>query len=315
MSKVLYLLLLVTCGLGCGTADKYELNLKAQLPANKPDYQKTIVGSLSGHQPLSDGTRIIDRWTKEGRQYTRAYLKAVLENEGIETKFESYESANLNAAIDLLIDPFQGVNVYGILPATSNSNDYIILGGHYDSGKRGAPGADDNATGIALIMSVLREVKQLKMRDKNLVVVFFDQEEEELIGSRAFLEYIESLHWNIQSIHCFDMVGWDGDGDKAMEVFSPSIDLINLYREQADKYDTPLKVIEIDKNTYSASSTDFDVFVPSAFEVIGAGECFYHRDSSPYKDSKEDTYDKVNFPYLLNCSNIVGDVIKELIAK
>ena len=286
-----------------------------ELPPQKAAYQKTIVGQLSGHEALSNRLKIKSRWSSAERRLSKAYLKELITTLGMEAKEQPYTAPNLNPAIDLILDPFQGTNVYGILPATNNSKEYIVLGGHYDSGKRNAPGAIDNATGIALIYSVAKELSKLQHRNKNIVVVFFDQEEEELIGSTAFAKLLKEKQWNVHSIHCFDMVGWDGDKDRAMEIFSGSASLIDTYKRGAKEQDVPIKDIKIDPVGYDNSSTDFDAFVPYGFNIIGAGECFYHRDSSPYKDSPEDTYDTVDFEYLLSCSNLIERIIKKMVSE
>ena len=285
------------------------------LPSTKAEYQKTIVGQLSGKNTLGNNTVIKSRWTKEEREITKKYLKELIVTLGIEPKEHSYISPNLNPAIDLILQPFRGTNIYGILPSTNKSAQYVILGGHYDSGKRNAPGAIDNATGIALIYSVAKELSNLSFRNKNIVIVFFDQEEEELIGSKAFAKYIKEKQWDVHSIHCFDMVGWDSDNDRAMETYSASEELLETYDSIAAQNNVPIKKIVIDPIGYDKNSTDFDAFVPLGFNVIGAGECFYHRDSSPYKDSPQDTFETVDFEYLLSCSDLVESIIKKMVSE
>lgn len=301
--------------ISCQNKTNVDVLMTENLPNDKAAYQKVIVGQLSGEYALSNGTLMKSRWSETERSMAKHYLKELISTLNIEPQEHSYTSPNLNPAIDLILDPFKGTNVYGILPATNQSSDYIVLGGHYDSGKRNAPGAIDNATGIALIYSVAKELLNLEERKKNIVIVFFDQEEEELIGSKAFAKFLKDKAWNIHSMHCFDMVGWDGDNDLAMEVFSGSEALINTYKSVAQQKNIPIKDILIDTVGYDKNSTDFDAFVPYGFNVIGAGECFYHRDSTPYKDSPDDTFETVNFDYLLSCSNLIEDIIKDMVSQ
>lgn len=297
----------------CQGKDNFQLLLTEDLSEQKAEYQKQIVGHLSGEYSLANNITIGSRWSEAERRLAGRYLKELLLQLNIDPQEQNYRSPNLNTAIDLLFGPFRGTNVYGILPATRSSDEYIILGAHYDTGKRNAPGAIDNATGIALIYSVIKEVAEMESRDKNIVVVFFDQEEEELIGSQAFLKFIKDKQWNIHSVHCFDMVGWDEDKDKAMEMFSPSESLRSIYKETAFAHNIQIHEIVIDPIGYDINSTDFDAFVPGGYNVIGAGELFYHRDSTPYKDTPEDTFQTVDFSYLLSSSNLVADIIKELV--
>ena len=298
---------------GC-QVDTQETDLiPAEMPDDIAQIQQLIVGQMSGKYLLGDNTRMKSRWSREERLKAKDYLKELLFQLNIQPHENQYVSSNLNPAIDLILEPFRGANVYGILPSTAISNEYVVLGAHYDTGKRGAPGAIDNATGIALIYSVIKELSELERRTKNVVIVFFDQEEEELIGSKAFVNFLKNQDWNIHSVHCFDMVGWDGDGDRAMETFSASAELRELYREKALDHQIPLQEKVIDPVGYAVSSTDFDAFVPHGFNVIGAGECFYGRDSTPYKDSPQDTFETVDFSYLLSCTNFIKDIIRDLV--
>ena len=301
--------------ISCQLNEANQTLIATELSDKKAEYQRQIIGQLSGASVLSNNKIIGSRWSEEERELAAKYLKELLLQLNIKPHEQNYISANLNPAIDLLFGPYRGTNVYGILPAIQPSDEYIILGAHYDTGKRNAPGAIDNATGIALIYSVVKEVAEMKSRDKNIVVVFFDQEEEELIGSQAFLNLIKDKGWNVHSVHCFDMVGWDEDKDKAIEIFSPSESLRSIYKETALAHDIPIHEIVIDPIGYDRSSTDFDAFVPSGYNVIGAGELFYHRDSTPYKDSPDDTFETVDFNYLLSTSNLISDIIKKLVIK
>ena len=313
MNNITLIVILSLIIIGCQNKTNDDALIAKGLPDQKAEYQRTIVGQLSGNDSLGNNVIIKSRWSKEERILTKRYLKELISTLNIEAKEQNYTSPNLNPAIDLILDPFKGTNVYGILSSTNNSNEYIVLGGHYDSGKRNAPGAVDNATGIALIYSVAKELAKLQSRNKNIVIVFFDQEEEELIGSKAFAELLIEKQWKVHSIHCFDMVGWDGDKDRAMEIYSGTESLIKIYKSVAEQQGTPIHDIKINPVGYDNNSTDFDVFVPLGFNVIGAGECFYHGDSSPFKDSPEDTYDTVDFSYLLSCSNLVELILKKLL--
>lgn len=300
--------------IGCANENETS-NLTLDLPIEKSAYQRKIVGQLSGEYLLSDGTLLNSRWSVDERAAVPPYLKALLREADMEPIEQEYQAANLNPAIDMIMGPFSGVNIYGILPSTNGGSEYVILGAHYDTGKRKAPGADDNATGMALIYSVAKELSKLAVRNKNLVVVFFDQEEEELIGSRAFLGLMREQQWNIHSIHCFDMVGWDGDNDQTYQLISANQRMVDLYKEAAVDKGVSIDERLVNAETYYSNSTDYDVFIPEGYQVAGFGECFYCRDYSPYKDSKDDTFDKVNFNYLLAGNNLVEEVITKIITE
>ena len=88
---------------------------------------------------------------------------------------------------------FVGRNVAGVLPGSDPGlkDQWVLLGAHFDHlGKRGGvlhPGADDNATGVAMLLEVAEHFALCGKRPRRtLVFVAFDQEEEDLLGSKHF---------------------------------------------------------------------------------------------------------------------------------
>ncbi len=89
----------------------------------------------------------------------------------------------------------EDVNVVGHLPPNSGEGGWILLGAHYDGqGKHPAgmvyPGADDNASGMAAFLEVMR-VTALKrehtVSPSGWIFAAFGGEEVGRVGSRAFL--------------------------------------------------------------------------------------------------------------------------------
>ncbi|WP_437833342.1 M20/M25/M40 family metallo-hydrolase [Sorangium sp. So ce1153] len=97
-------------------------------------------------------------------------------------------------------------NVVGLLPARDGSphaGEYIVLGAHYDHLGFGGnsysrapgvhavhPGADDNASGTAMLLEVARRLTALPARpDRNVLFIAFGAEELGTIGSRHFVDH------------------------------------------------------------------------------------------------------------------------------
>lgn len=279
-------------------------NVSGQLKSLKVE-QQLMIGQLSGEFPLSDGSVLRSRDLPENRQIARQYLMSKIKEMGLEPKLQSYRMPNLNPLIDMLFSPFRGANVYTIIPATNASDEYVVLGAHFDT-ELNCPGAIDNATGSTLIYSVGKMLNSLDVRRMNVIIVFFDQEEEELIGSQAFAKYLKSEELTVHSVHTFDMVGWDEDGNKEMELELPTEALEKVYREKATEMGIPLYVTSI-------NSTDHHSFRQEGFPAIGINEAYGKRDTTPYKDTPDDTYQTVNFEYLAGSSLYVYEVINEII--
>jgi Zn-dependent M28 family amino/carboxypeptidase len=123
-------------------------------------------------------------------------------------------SANIRAR-DLLV---QTLTSFGYTPtlqgeydniiATNGSADggpFLLLGAHYDS-VPGCPGADDNASAVAVCLECARLCK-LHHIDRTMIVLF-NREEDGLLGSRDFVQHLSTQAWKIEESHIFEMVGY-----------------------------------------------------------------------------------------------------------
>ena len=96
-------------------------------------------------------------------------------------------------------------NIIAVLPGKDKRlrNEYIVVGSHYDhlglggrnSGSRRPdtlgvhPGADDNASGDAVVLELARHFKKVGS-PRSIIFAFFGAEEQGLIGSKNFLEWM-----------------------------------------------------------------------------------------------------------------------------
>ncbi len=81
------------------------------------------------------------------------------------------------------------VNMIGMLPGTGTET--VIIGAHRDHfGRPGGilfPGADDNASGTAVVLEVARALARLEVRpSRTILFVSFSGEERDLLGSRLY---------------------------------------------------------------------------------------------------------------------------------
>lgn len=123
------------------------------------------------------------------------------------------------------------VQVVGVLPGKSDRR--IVIGGHFDTinmvdKEHGleskAPGANDDASGVALTLEVARALAA-KQWENTLVFVAFSGEEQGLLGSKALAERAKQENWKIDAVLSNDMVGNSANllGDKnarELRVFS-----------------------------------------------------------------------------------------------
>jgi hypothetical protein len=253
------------------------------------NYQREVVGKLSGERPIAEGITLTRRFTAAQRETTRSYLRDELRAMGFEADYHVYST---------------GSNVRAVIAATGASNaPPILLGAHYD-GVSAGPAAADDGTGVALVLSVARYVGALSRRDHPVEILFFDQEEEGLIGSAAYASMLRSSATVIDSMHMFDMLSFDGDGDNAIELWSPSNGLEDLYRLHATPRMIPVNAVRF-------SSSDHQSFLTRGFPAVGVGEEFVGNDHTPHYHRSTDRYEMVNFAYLQRMTRLVMDVLAD----
>ena len=97
-------------------------------------------------------------------------------------------------------------NIIAVLPGKDKQlkNEYIVVGSHYDhlgmggkdSGSRRPdtlgvhPGADDNASGDAVVLELAKYFKKARS-PRSIIFAFFGAEEQGLVGSKQFLEWMK----------------------------------------------------------------------------------------------------------------------------
>lgn len=99
----------------------------------------------------------------------------------------------------------QGVNLVVIKPGTDPTAGALIVGAHYDT-VGGSRGADDNATGVAAVMEVARLLAKTPLQ-RTVRFVFFDREEDGLLGSRAYTRSAARMQ-GVQAAIVVEMVGY-----------------------------------------------------------------------------------------------------------
>ena len=151
------------------------------------------------------------RGRKAGTEYARMaaeYIENQFEEIGIEPFFD-----------DSYFQPFWNnrfQNVVGIIHGSDPvlKNEYIIIGAHYDHigiSLFGSirNGADDNASGVAVLIELGRELQRNQSNLKrSIILIAFDAEEMGLIGSTHFISRWEAPNENIRLMISVDMVGW-----------------------------------------------------------------------------------------------------------
>jgi len=108
-------------------------------------------------------------------------------------------------------------NVIATLVGTKYPDEFVVLGGHYDSlAWSGAePGADDNASGTSGVMEIARILSQYEF-DRTIIFCAFSGEEYGLYGSAAYASRCAQQGMDILGYFNMDMIGYLKPGNTPM---------------------------------------------------------------------------------------------------
>ncbi len=96
-------------------------------------------------------------------------------------------------------------NIVGRLSAQRGAS-LIILGAHFDS-VEGTPGADDNASGLAVLLEAARLLSRARLRSE-LLFCAFNLEELNMIGSTYFAKKLKAAEVKVDAMISLEMIGY-----------------------------------------------------------------------------------------------------------
>ncbi len=269
---------------GTGSDDGSVMTDDSGMQCGKPALdQPWLAGLVKG---AADGLAAAPRATTTQRNAARTFLQNQLSQIGWTPMLHSYNT---------------GANVYATIPATNGATKQIIVGAHFDTVSN-SPGANDNATGSAAVLALARYLKDMNCRKYAVTVVFFDEEEAGLFGSRAYANMLQTA--NVVAVHTVDQIGWDNDGDQRFELELPTSALEAEYRAAAQTLGVPVTVT-------STQGTDHQSFRERGFPAIGLTEEYAGNDTSPYRHTAQDTAATVKQSYLQLGSKLVARVVMD----
>lgn len=126
-------------------------------------------------------------------------------------------------------------NVLAILPGSDSPERVIVVSGHYDSrvtdvmdATSPAPGANDDASGVAVVLECARLMAQLKPRC-TVIFAAVTGEEQSLLGSAQLAKSLKEQNKTVVAMATYDIVGNSiGEGgkrdDRTIRVFTTSDD-------------------------------------------------------------------------------------------
>jgi aminopeptidase YwaD len=211
-------------------------------------------------------------------------------------------------------------NVVMLLPGEDQKlkDEYIILGAHFDHLGMGGPGsgsraldtigihhgADDNASGVAMMLELAEKFAAIKGSHKrSILFIAFAGEEEGLLGSKHFTDEPGINLSKVNAMINIDMVG------RLNETNNLQISGVGTATGLKDlvyaKTDTSIIKLTLSNEGYGPSdhSSFYGKNIPVLFYFTGA-HMDYH--------TPTDTWEKINYKGMMEISDLIFNMSKEL---
>ncbi|MGA2241783.1 MAG: M28 family metallopeptidase [Verrucomicrobiota bacterium] len=257
-----------------------------------------LVRRLTGEEPdvIGGEPRIITtRHTASGLPVHKA-LERVLERLsalGLNVQYTNWSASG-----------YVNSNVVATLTGGALSNELVLVTAHLDdqpSGDR-APGADDNCSGSAAVLTAAGIFSQYRF-DRSIRFVLFTGEEQGLLGSSQYAAAAKAAGDNIVAVLNLDMIAWN----------DPTTNIFQLHtRSSGTGYTNDLAIASVFTNAISAygltnqlapvikpdgiTASDHYYFWYNGYAAILAIED-YGGDFNPYYHTTNDTLAHFNLPY------------------
>ncbi|MEY2832322.1 MAG: hypothetical protein RLZZ574_1580 [Cyanobacteriota bacterium] len=271
------------------------------------------------HHHLTQIVRERDPYLNSGghflvREYIRETLSQWGEVEVHEFKFQGKTQQNL---------------ILNLNSASSSDFPPILIGAHYDA-VPGTPGADDNATGVAVLLE-MAEVFASNAIKYPVRLVAFDLEEYGLLGSTAYAKYLKDKQQKLRLMLSLEMLGYYNHApgsqtypdlikpfysDRANFIalvgnLSAILDL-NCLRRQMKKNGTPIAVLpdpSAGKLVPITGFSDHRPFWQQKYRAIMVTDTAMLR--NPHYHQASDTIETLDLDFLTNtCQSLIAALRK-----
>src|SRR5215470_686580 len=183
------------------------------------------VGTIASHEH--------NIWTSDRLEAAATHLEMSLGDAGYEAQREEYRSGGAVVR-----------NVLAELKGTTRGDEIIVVGAHYDS-VRGAPGANDNGSGVAAVLELARALRGWKPMRTWRFALFVNEEPPFFysgeMGSQVHARHARERNERIVAMFSLETIGYYSDQPGSQHYPFP-LSVFYRYPYYHTPQDTPDKV-------------------------------------------------------------------------
>jgi len=275
---------------------------------NRNSNQKRAAYSISEDQLVNQGINLVNNTNIEnhikelenyGTRYhtTQKARQSVLD---LKQKWEGMIGNRTDVSVRIVNHNSTSMpSVIMTIEGKNNPDEYVIIGGHIDSvspeKETNAPGADDNASGIATITEVARVLFEMNFKpQKTIEFMAYAAEEVGLRGSKEIAQDYKNRNINVLSYLQFDMTNYKGSAkDVYISDDSYNSSTLNAFLAQLmDHYNSSgANSFTYDYTRCNYGCSDHYSWAQQGYDAAFPFEASFN-DSNPYIHTVNDTYSR-----------------------
>jgi hypothetical protein len=212
--------------------------------------------------------------------------------------------------------PVEAMNVIGVLPGTKAEweGQSAIVSAHYDHLGLGWPdvhkgdegkahlGADDNASGVAVMLELAKALASGEKPQRTLVFIAFSGEEAGLRGSKHHVEHPAFPLDKVIGVVNIDTVGRLGDGKVSVLGTGTASEWQHIFRGAS--FVTGVESRNIPESIQASDQTSFIAKNVPGIQLFTQAHADYHRPS--------DTPDRIDAPGLVKVATLAKEAVAYL---
>lgn len=208
------------------------------------------------------------------------------------------------------------------IPGEEKADEIVIIGGHLDSINQSnptngrSPGADDNASGIAVLSEVLRAIVDNDYKPQRTIQIMgFAAEEVGLRGSKAIASAYKSQGKNVVGMVQFDMTGNNGSNEDIVVMTDYTTNAQNQFLGQLIDTYLPSVSYGFDQCGYGCSDhaswyqQGFTASMPFESKMADINRLIHTINDTNFDADHASKFAKLAVSYISEMAKNAGDVI------
>ena len=259
-----------------------------------------LLRRLTGEETVMAGNEpslITSRVTSSSSPLRKALAFAFdrLQSMDLATSYQSWVSGSVSNR-----------NIIATLPGTTRANEFVLVTAHLDNMPASglAPGADDNASGVAAVLTAAGIFSQHRF-ERTLRFILFTGEEQGLYGSTACAAIARGAGDNIVAVLNLDMLGYDSVAPANLELhtrtrshtmYSNDLAILSVFTNAVATYGLSSDIIPVHRASGINASDHYPFWTRNYAAVLAIEDTTL--DFTPWYHTSNDKITTLNFKYL-----------------